>query len=227
MLVLFDIGSTLIEGPSEGPGKRLAKKLGLDSIALKQLNQFLFESPLRTPYELSEYLITNFGIPLKKAEHIANDLWESQINSAWVLPGAKEIIQQLDHFQIKRAYISNIWAPFYEGFKVAFKSEASNSPVFLSYEMGLSKPSLEFYKSALDILKVPAKDIVMIGDTYQNDILPAQRLGLKTIWVLHRPEKEKEDILNVINGVSPPPNLTIDTIAHLSIEDLRSLISYS
>jgi len=56
---------------------------------------------------------------------------------------------------------------------------------------------------------------VMVGDTYRNDIRPAIDLGMRTVWVLHRPEKEKADLIAVLNGTSPPPDLTLPSIADL------------
>jgi hypothetical protein len=35
------------------------------------------------------------------------------------------------------------------------------------------------------------------------------------VWVLHRPEKEKADLVAVMNGDAPPPDLTISSIAEL------------
>ncbi len=58
----------------------------------------------------------------------------------------------------------------------------------------------------------------MIGDTYKNDILPAIELGMRTIWVLHRPEKERDALTDVLNGAAPRPNWTLRSIADLKPE---------
>ena len=55
----------------------------------------------------------------------------------------------------------------------------------------------------------------MVGDNYKNDIRPAIEMGTRTVWVLHRPGKERADLVDVLNGDSPPPNLTISSIAEL------------
>ena len=55
--------------------------------------------------------------------------------------------------------------------------------VFASAEVGLSKPDPEFFKYALKKTAVSPADSVMIGDRLDNDILPAKKLAMKTIWI--------------------------------------------
>jgi len=69
---------------------------------------------------------------------------------------------------------------------------------------------------ALRAVEARAEDAVMVGDTYRNDIRPAIELGMRTVWVLHRPEKEKADLIAVMNGDAPPPDLTLASIAELA-----------
>ncbi|MHA1975563.1 MAG: HAD family hydrolase [Candidatus Hodarchaeales archaeon] len=54
--------------------------------------------------------------------------------------------------------------------------------ITISGEFGISKPSLEIFKSGLaDFPTVKAKNTVYIGDDYDLDILPAQKLRMFTI----------------------------------------------
>ena len=66
----------------------------------------------------------------------------------------------------------------------------------------------------------------MVGDTYKNDIRPAIDLGMRTVWVLHRPEKEKADLIRVLNGDAPRPDLTLTSIAELKPSKLLSHANY-
>lgn len=52
-----------------------------------------------------------------------------------------------------------------------------------STEEGVSKPDLEIFKLALKRANCKAEEAVMIGDRLDNDIFPAKKLGMKTIWV--------------------------------------------
>ncbi len=215
MIVFFDIGSTLIEGPPFGPARRLSEMLGVGPEAVSMLEHLLFRSPARDPEQLANTIVHRLRVDHKKALEACTTLWNAQLEEAYVLPGAREVIESLRSARIPRAYLSNIWPPFYEHFRQEFPEEAGGQPQFLSFETGLIKPDPAFFQLALRALETRAEDAVMVGDTYKNDIRPAIELGMRTVWVLHRPEKEKADLIAVLNGDAPPPDLTLSSIAEL------------
>jgi len=47
MIVLLDIGSTLIDGPSQGPAQRMAEALGVSGEKVPELERLLFRSPAK------------------------------------------------------------------------------------------------------------------------------------------------------------------------------------
>lgn len=55
--------------------------------------------------------------------------------------------------------------------------------VIASAEEGIEKPNPEIFKIALERANCLPENAVMVGDRIDNDILPAKKLGLKTIWV--------------------------------------------
>lgn len=57
------------------------------------------------------------------------------------------------------------------------------SIVLLSAEIGLLKPDDRFFKTLIQKSKCQPDEMVMIGDRIDNDILPANKIGMKTIWV--------------------------------------------
>lgn len=52
------------------------------------------------------------------------------------------------------------------------------SEIFVSEEMGVAKPSIEFYKKAIDAINVSPKDILYVGDSFKLDLKPALELGM-------------------------------------------------
>jgi HAD superfamily hydrolase (TIGR01509 family) len=217
MIALFDIGSTLIDGPPYGPARRLAEMLGLGKTAVAELERLLFRTPSESPEHLAQHVAEGVGVEYSRAAEECAKLWNAQLSEAYVLPGALETVARLRAASIPRAYLSNIWPPFYEHFRKSFVTEV-NEPQFLSFQMGLSKPDEEFFFAALRRLNVDPKEVVMIGDTYKNDIQPAIALGMKTVWVLHRPEKERASLVEVLNGSSPRPDFTLNSISELRPE---------
>ena len=219
MIALFDIGSTLIDGPPYGPARRLAEMLGLGKPAVEQLEQLLFRTPSESAEHLAQHVAEGMGIEYTRAAEECTKLWDAQLGEAYVLPGALEAVARLRDAGIPRAYLSNIWPPFYQHFHRSFDSE-TDAPQFLSFRLGLSKPDKKFFQAALRDLKVDPEQIVMIGDTYQNDIRPAIELGMKTIWVLHRPEKERASLVDVLNANAPQPDITLNSIGELQPEHI-------
>ncbi|MBE5784027.1 MAG: HAD family hydrolase [Clostridiales bacterium] len=55
--------------------------------------------------------------------------------------------------------------------------------VIASAEEGVAKPDRRIYEIALKRAKCMPSQAVMIGDRVDNDIIPAKRLGMKTIWI--------------------------------------------
>ena len=54
--------------------------------------------------------------------------------------------------------------------------------VFVSSEIGAAKPSPAFFSALLDGLQCLPAEIVMVGDSYANDVRGARAAGLRTIW---------------------------------------------
>lgn len=52
-----------------------------------------------------------------------------------------------------------------------------------STQLGLAKPDPEIFRAALRKLDAEAEKCVFVGDSYERDMLPARRLGMKTIWI--------------------------------------------
>jgi putative hydrolase of the HAD superfamily len=58
---------------------------------------------------------------------------------------------------------------------------------------GVSKPDPKIYTLALERLKTPAYQTMMIGDNFERDILPAKALGMKTAWLVGDQKRDCPD----------------------------------
>ena len=55
--------------------------------------------------------------------------------------------------------------------------------VIASAEEGVAKPDLRIFQIALDRANCKPEEAVMVGDRIDNDILPANKIGMKTVWI--------------------------------------------
>jgi putative hydrolase of the HAD superfamily len=49
--------------------------------------------------------------------------------------------------------------------------------------VGVAKPDPGIFRLALDRLGLAAADALMVGDSYDRDIVPAHGLGMRTAWL--------------------------------------------
>lgn len=224
MFVFLDVGFTLMGGPATGPAGRLIQNLGLPPTAKDFLNHLLFATPMATPEELAHRLSEQYNLGNKKIFPFIRELWENQASEAYELPGARETLERLSTANIPFGFITNLWAPFLEGFSRLFPAEYRERPLFASFQQGCAKPDKELYLTALRHTGTPPDQAIMVGDTYETDIAPAAELGIKTIWILTRPDKERADLVAVLNGEKPKPHLTLAHIGKLHPEHLTTVM---
>jgi len=54
--------------------------------------------------------------------------------------------------------------------------------VYCFRSIGHKKPSNEFFKYILEDLKMNCSQVIMIGDSFKNDVLGANKAGIHAIW---------------------------------------------
>ena len=95
-----------------------------------------------------------------------------------------------------------------------FKSIVESSTV------GLRKPDPALFALGVEALQLPAKEIIVIGDSYRKDIHPASTLGCRTVW-LKNVCWEEEPIIEghaptvIIGDITQLPG----TITHISSQE--------
>lgn len=54
--------------------------------------------------------------------------------------------------------------------------------IFISDQIGISKPNPKLYQSALRALGLPAERVMYVGDSPEHDVHPPRSLGIVTVW---------------------------------------------
>ena len=220
--VIFDIGATLVTGPPVAPNKVIAKLL--DGVTPAEVSSIIMTTELNSAEHACEVLENRFGKIADNSICEICNLWESQCIAASEITGAIESVKALKNAGYKIGLLSDIWNPYYASVETAIPDIISLADsIVLSCRAGARKPCADNFNQVLTELNVTYSEAVMVGDTYSHDILPAIGLGMKTIWVLARPERESEAIISILNGKLPNPTVTIPDINDiLDVDFLKS-----
>jgi len=218
--VFFDIGQTLVMGSQPSARRLLAARLLFSEKETKRAGRLIMVHPSTNPHSLAEALAEI--LPNQSLTQILKgleSLWEEQIKSVEEVPGATSLLRSLKDDGIKLGVLSNTWHPFYEGFCRACEEmlELLDYSI-LSYRVGCKKPSLQFFRHALAEADLPAQSCCMVGDSYELDMAPALQLGMRTVWLLNHPEKEKPAIAAMLRGEKTHP--------HWVAENLQEILPY-
>jgi FMN phosphatase YigB (HAD superfamily) len=146
-----------------------------------------------------------------------------QLNYSMPMDGALQLLKALNNEStLGYGFVTNINPAFLDSFRLKFQGLVEDKLIVASCELGVMKPSLEIYNKALESIDLPRNQIVMIGDSYVNDMLPCINLGLKTCWLNDLDDKCKHaSTYNAIN-TGKVPDMMIKNIAYLNLNQLLS-----
>jgi 2-haloacid dehalogenase len=91
--------------------------------------------------------------------------------------------------------------------------EVKFSQVITAQQAGAYKPSLILFELALSRVGVPANRILHVGQSLYHDVIPAQSLGLATVWV-NRPSARKG--VGAVKAAEAQPDLQVTSLAELA-----------
>ncbi len=206
--IYFDIGHTLVTGAEQSPRRLLASRLGLNEKETKLVGRAIMTHPAT---DVSSLIFVLQGLLPGRdpaaIESAVEGLWAEQIDCAREIRGATTLLRALKENGFRLGVISNIWHPFFLGFSRACREITSLLDyTVLSYRVGAKKPSLDLYRHAVQMTGRPAEKCWMIGDVYELDMEPAKQVGMRTIWVLSRPEIERELLVQILRGEKRSPD---------------------
>ena len=75
------------------------------------------------------------------------------------------------------------------------------------------KPSMKMFELALSRINTPAHRVLHVGQSIYHDVIPAQSLGLATVWV-NRPSARPG--VGAVKAVEGNPDLTVTSLSELA-----------
>ncbi len=167
--IFFDVGSTLID-ESNAYGQRFREIAGMAGRSYESIVQealMLYQHNKKGDLEL----VRKYGLTMPR--------WHKEFEILY--EGVPQILEKLSK-DFKIGIIANQ--------SLGTKKRLRNHGILhyidivvASAEEGVAKPDLRIFDIALERSGCLPKNAVMVGDRIDNDIVPAKRMGMHTIWV--------------------------------------------
>ena len=117
----------------------------------------------------------------------------------------------------KLAIISNIDDDLFAS--TAPRLEVEFDHVITAQQARAYKPSLKIFKLALERIGIAPERVLHVGQSIYHDVIPAQSLGLATVWV-NRPSPRSG--IGAVKAASGRPDLEVPSLAALATAALRT-----
>lgn len=198
--IFFDIGSTLVD-ETEAYAHRIRDVISGTDITFEQFNEklvYFAKQNLKGDLEAMKF----FGL--------TKTPWHREDEALY--PDAERVLKYLFDKGYKIGVIAN------QGLGSAERLEKWGlgryiDVVAASAELGAAKPDERIFRYALEQAECAAENAVMVGDRLDNDIFPAKKLGMKTVWVkqgfavYQMPENEEYEADYVVNNLIELTNI--------------------
>ena len=132
---------------------------------------------------------------------IAEDM--ARYINAKTLALLKENKQVLEHLK-QKGYPMVLVSNFYGNINQVLKDAGIDGyfeDVIESAVVGVRKPNPAIFALGVCALNLPASQVLVVGDTYGKDIIPAHKLGCHTLWIKGLQWEEKKVDESIPDGI--------------------------
>ena len=169
--IFFDIGSTLVEESAvyENRIEEITQSNNIDK------NEFVAKVIQRAQTDPRPIMSVakDYGVKVPAWRHDLEVLY----------PDTKELLQRLSE-KYKIGIIAN--QDFGTEQRLTdFNVHQYINLVIASAEEGVAKPDLRIFQIALARAECKPEEAIMVGDRLDNDIIPANKIGMTTVWIKH------------------------------------------
>ena len=184
-----------------------------DADLLKLYGDFELHSeqgPFRPYREVLESVVRQFGAEFRftpSADEIRSLSESLPTWKPW--PDTVSALRQLKS-RFRLAILSNIDDDLFAGTRPQLGVDFDE--VITAQQAQAYKPSLKLFELALDRIRVPAHRVLHVGQSIYHDVIPAQSLGLATVWV-NRPSARPG--VGAVKAADATPDLTVSSLAEL------------
>jgi FMN phosphatase YigB (HAD superfamily) len=184
--IFFDVAGTLLGKPTlyfiiQNTLRDFGHEVALDEIKNKhKLLSEVIHFPDRTDvafYEkFNSELLCLLGIVPEEA--LINSIFQKCTYLPWEAFDDTQILKKI---HLPMGVISNFNTSLKDKLDQFFGTVFQD--VFVSEELGVAKPNMEFYQKALEKIPFAAHEVLYVGDSIKLDLEPASKLGFKVLII--------------------------------------------
>ncbi len=169
--------------------RRLQNAVRLSRAALRRRGEPCPEPDVRTAWRsVLRKSAPHRPPPTLAQAECAAETWERLTNPVGPMPGAHKVLRELTRAGIVLGIASNAQFDTPDRLAALFGDAArwEDDLCVWSWRIGAAKPSPTFYENVLRRIAARGwhpRDVLMVGNHPLNDIVPAQRAGLRTAWL--------------------------------------------
>ena len=112
----------------------------------------------------------------------------------------KQVLEHLKQAGYPMVLVSNFYGNINQLFKDA-EIDGYFKEVIESAVVGVRKPNPAIFALGVCALDLPASQVLVVGDTYGKDIIPAHKLGCHTLWIKGLQWEEKQVDESIPDGI--------------------------
>lgn len=176
---------------------------------------YLFEKYISNEITLSNYQIMRFkhnGITLEQAKQINNIYINCTVEKIELFDDVDVIMTYIFEKNMNICILTNGPSKNQRLKILNTGLYLYNPSVFISSEIGICKPNCLAFQYVLDKLNIKPENAIMVGDSLENDYIPANNVGIKPYLI----NREKNTLLeHNINSITSLTDL-IDIIRIIS-----------
>lgn len=192
--VLFDAFGTLcrIESPRR-PYRSILKRWPQGTVNC-------YQALLTRDASLAEFA-ERAGLSQEELDRLEADV-AAETGSMRLFPEAPRTLQALRAHGVKIGVVSNLAQPY--GPPLLDLLPFAPDVRAFSYEVGAHKPQEAIYRQAWEELGCSPGELLMVGDSQQNDYLTPRELGLHALWLDRKEDMTPHDgghVVNFLEGV--------------------------
>lgn len=112
----------------------------------------------------------------------------------------KQVLEHLKEAGFPMVLVSNFYGNINQVLKDA-EIDGYFKEVIESAVVGVRKPNPAIFALGVCALDLPASQVLVVGDTYGKDIIPAHKLGCHTLWIKGLQWEEKQVDESIPDGI--------------------------